>query len=676
MSPEKAVAGFKLEYPYTPAGDQPKAIAQLVDGIHDGIQCQTLLGVTGSGKTFTIANVIDKIQRPALVLAHNKTLAAQLTTELSEFFPHNAVEYFVSYYDYYQPEAYVPRTDTYIEKETDINWEIDKLRLSTTRSLFERRDVIIVATVSCIYGIGSPEDYGQVSVSIEAGTQYDRQQLLRQLVGMQYQRNDAGFQRGRFRVRGDVVEIHPAYDDLVLRCEFFDTQLERIVRVEPLTGEILDELRSVTIYPARFYVTPADRLRAAIDGIEDELKEYGSKLELQGKLLEAARLRQRTQFDLEMMRETGMCFGIENYSRHLSGRHAGQPPWVLLDYLPDDFLLVVDESHVTLPQVRGMFAGDHSRKQSLVDYGFRLPSAFDNRPLAFAEFEGYMRQAVFMSATPGAYEYAHSRRIVDQIVRPTGLVDPEVEVRPTDGQIDDLVDEIQKRVAVEERVLCTALTKRMAEDLAEYMTEIGIKVHYLHSEIDTLERVRILSDFRRGVYDVVVGINLLREGLDLPEVSLVVILDADKEGFLRSDTSLIQTIGRAARHQNGHVIMYADVVTGSMRTAIDETHRRREVQSRHNSEHGITPQSVVKTLRDITDRVVEDKESRHADESTLVGDLGFHRIGDMSRSETAAHIRDLEVMMRLAADALEFEKAAQYRDRIGVLRDELETTVI
>ena len=667
-----APAGFRLEAPYGPAGDQPKAIAQLVEGVRAGHRRQTLLGVTGSGKTFTIANVINAVQRPALVLAHNKTLAAQLTTELSEFFPHNAVEYFVSYYDYYQPEAYVARTDTFIEKETDINWEIDKLRLSATRSLFERRDVIIVASVSCIYGIGSPEDYGQVSLAIAAGQAYDRQWLLRRLVAMQYQRNDAGFQRGRFRVRGDVVEIHPAYDDFVLRCEFFDEELERIAKIEPLTGEILEDVESVTIYPARFYVTPAERLNEALKAVEDELTEYAAQLDERGKVLEAARLRQRTNFDLEMLRETGMCFGIENYSRHLSGRRPGQPPWVLLDYLPDDFLLVVDESHATLPQVRGMLAGDRSRKQSLVDYGFRMPSAFDNRPLAFDEFETYMRSSVFMSATPGPYEYEHSEQVVEQIVRPTGLVDPAIEVRPTEGQIDDLIGEINKRVQVHERVLCTTLTKRMAEDLAEYLAEIGIKVHYLHSEIDTLERVTILSELRRGVYDVVVGINLLREGLDLPEVSLVAILDADKEGFLRADTSLIQTIGRAARHLHGRVIMYADIVTASMQRAIDETYRRRSLQVQYNAEHGITPKSVVKALRDLTDRVVEAEALPRAAETAPAYELGFRRVDAMSRAEVAAHIKQLEAKMRLAAEALEFEKAAQYRDRISELRQDLE----
>ena len=666
-------AGFKLEAPYAPAGDQPKAIAQLVEGICVGHRAQTLLGVTGSGKTFTIANVINEVQRPALVLVHNKTLAAQLTTELSEFFPHNAVEYFVSYYDYYQPEAYVPRTDTYIEKETDINWEIDKLRLSATRSLFERRDVIIVATVSCIYGIGSPEDYDQVSVTIGTGENYNRQLFLRRLVGMQYQRNDAGFQRGRFRVRGDVVEIYPAYDDFVLRCEFFDEELERIVKIEPLTGEILEEIQAVTIYPARFYVTPAERLSKAVSSIEAELAEYGAELDAKDKVLEAARLRQRTNFDLEMLRETGMCFGIENYSRHLSNRRSGQPPWVLLDYMPDDFVFVVDESHVTLPQVGGMLGGDRSRKQSLVDYGFRMPSAFDNRPLSFQEVETYMRQSIFMSATPGNYEYEHSEQVVEQIVRPTGLVDPAIEVRPTEGQIDDLIGEIQKRVDLHERVLCTTLTKRMAEDLAEYLAEIGIKGHYLHSEIDTLERVTILSELRRGVYDVVVGINLLREGLDLPEVSLVAILDADKEGFLRSRTSLIQTSGRAARHLNGRVIMYADIVTESMQLAIDETYRRRMLQVQYNAENGVTPESVVKALRDLTDRVAQKDGVPGVSEAEReqANDFGFHRVDQMSRSEIAAHIKEIEAKMRLAADSLEFEKAAQYRDQIGKLRTEL-----
>ena len=668
-------AGFEIGADFQPAGSQPQAIQQLVEGINAGHRAQTLLGVTGSGKTFTIANVIQRIQRPALVLAHNKTLAAQLATELKEFFPKNAVEYFVSYYDYYQPEAYIARSDTYIEKETDINAEIEKLRYSTTRSLFERRDVIVVATVSCIYGITPPEDYGDMSLSLEVGGEYDRTRLLRVLVGLQYARTAASLEHGRFRVRGEVLEVFPPYDDFVLRLQFFGDELERVVRLEPLTGEILEELTSVTVYPARFYVTPIERLQRAIEAIGQELDKHLAQLEARGKVLEAARLRQRTNFDMEMLRETGSCTGIENYSRHLNAREAGDPAWVLLDYLPEDYLLVVDESHVALPQVRGMLAGDRARKESLVEYGFRLPSAFDNRPLSFEEFEQHMKTAVFMSATPGPYEYEHSEQIVEQIVRPTGLVDPAIEVRPTEGQIDDLITEIQKRVDVHERVLVTTLTKRMSEDLADYLAEIGMKVHYLHSEIDTLERVEILSDLRRGVYDVVVGINLLREGLDLPEVSLVAVLDADKEGFLRSETSLIQTIGRAARHLHGRVIMYADVVTRSMRRAIDETYRRRSLQVVYNEQHGITPVSIVKSLRDLTERVTQesgqDGLARAAEEEPAY-ELGFRRTNDLSRAELAQSIKDLERQMRLAADGLAFEKAAALRDQISEFRRNLE----
>ena len=668
-------AGFEIGADFQPAGSQPQAIQQLVEGINAGHRAQTLLGVTGSGKTFTIANVIQRIQRPALVLAHNKTLAAQLATELKEFFPRNAVEYFVSYYDYYQPEAYIARSDTYIEKETDINAEIEKLRYSTTRSLFERRDVIVVATVSCIYGITPPEDYGDMSLSLEVGGEYDRTRLLRVLVGLQYARTAASLEHGRFRVRGEVLEVFPPYDDFVLRLQFFGDELERVVRLEPLTGEILEELTSVTVYPARFYVTPIERLQRAIGAIGQELDKHLAKLEARGKVLEAARLRQRTNFDMEMLRETGSCTGIENYSRHLNAREPGDPPWALLDYLPEDYLLVVDESHVALPQVRGMLAGDRARKESLVEYGFRLPSAFDNRPLSFEEFEQHIKTAVFMSATPGPYEFEHSEQIVEQIVRPTGLVDPAIEVRPTEGQIDDLIAEIQKRVDVHERVLVTTLTKRMSEDLAEYLAEIGMKVHYLHSEIDTLERIEILSDLRRGVYDVVVGINLLREGLDLPEVSLVAVLDADKEGFLRSETSLIQTIGRAARHLHGRVIMYADVVTRSMRRAIDETYRRRSLQVVYNEQHGITPVSIVKSLRDLTERVTQesgqDGLARAAEEEPAY-ELGFRRTNELSRAELAQSIKDLERQMRLAADGLAFEKAAALRDQISEFRRNLE----
>lgn len=672
-------AGFELAAGYQPAGDQPRAIANLVQGLEAGHRAQTLLGVTGSGKTFTVANVIQQIQRPALVLAHNKTLAAQLATEFKEIFPRNAVEYFVSYYDYYQPEAYIARSDTYIEKDTDINAEIEKLRYSTTRSLFERRDVIVVATVSCIYGITPPEDYGDLSLSLDVGGEFERQRLLRTLVGLQYMRNDASLEHGRFRVRGEVLEIFPTYDDFAVRIEFFGDELERIVKLEPLTGEILEELQRVTIYPARFYVTPAERLTAAVTTISQELDERLAQLEARGKVLEAARLRQRTNFDIEMLRETGTCSGIENYSRHLNVRQTGDPPWVLLDYLPEDYLLVVDESHVTLPQVRGMLAGDRARKEALVEYGFRLPSAFDNRPLSFEEFEQHFNTAVFMSATPGAYEHEHSEQIVEQIVRPTGLIDPAIEVRDTRGQIDDLVGEINNRVQVNERVLITTLTKRMAEELSEYLAELGIRVHYLHSEVETLERVEILSDLRRGVYDVVVGINLLREGIDLPEVSLVAILDADKEGFLRSDTSLVQTIGRAARHVNGRVLMYADVITRSMQRAIDETSRRRELQVAYNTEHDITPASIVKGLSDLTDRVAKesgDERSTGIDEDAIREQMGFVRIDQMSRLEVAQAIKELESRMRLAADSLDFEKAAVLRDEISRMREELSSLTV
>ena len=670
-------AGFNLIADHQMAGDQPRAVEQLVKGINADHRIQTLLGVTGSGKTFTVANVIQQIQRPALVLAHNKTLAAQLATEFKEVFPDNAVEYFVSYYDYYQPEAYIARSDTYIEKETDINAEIEKLRYSTTRSLFERRDVIVVATVSCIYGITPPEDYGDLSLSMTVGGHFDRQRLLRTLIGLQYSRNDSTLDHGRFRVRGEVLELLPTYDDFVLRLEFFGDELERIVKLEPLTGEILEELDRLTIYPARFYVTPAERLQRAIETIEQELEECLSRIEAKGELLEAARLRQRTNFDLEMLRETGTCAGIENYSRHLNARRSGDPPWVLLDYMPEDYLLIVDESHVTLPQVRGMLGGDRARKEVLVKYGFRLPSAFDNRPLSFAEFEAHFNTAIFMSATPGPYEYEHSRQIVEQIVRPTGLLDPVIEVRKTRGQIDDLIGEINSRVLVHERVLITTLTKRMAEDLAEYLAEVDIKVHYLHSEIDTLERVEILSDLRRGVYDVVVGINLLREGLDLPEVSLVAILDADQEGFLRSDTSLVQTIGRAARHVNGRVLMYADEITRSMQRAIDETDRRRDVQVAYNREHEITPVTIVKRVSDLTDRVAREADqdgSTEAAEHSLEIGIGFKRIDGMSRIEIAQGVKDLQRQMRLAADSLDFEKAMLLRDQISRMRGELEAS--
>src|SRR5579884_788538 len=594
---------FKVEAPFQPTGDQPEAIAKLAEGIQKGYKKQTLLGVTGSGKTYTVAKIVEQVQKPTLVLAPNKTLAAQLYSEFKEFFPNNAVEYFVSYYDYYQPEAYIPRTDTYVEKESMLNEEIEKLRLSATRSLFERRDVLIVASVSCIYGLGSPEEYGEVVLTLKVGEERRRDKILRHLTEIQYERNDANFIRGRFRVRGDVLEVFPAYEDVAVRIEFFGDEIERMTEIDPLTGEVLGRRQRLDIYPAKHWVTTQDRLNKAIELIEAELEERLAELEAEGKILEAARLKQRTNFDIEMLRETGFCSGVENYSRHLAGRGAGEQPWTLLDYMPDDYLLVVDESHVALPQVRGMFAGDRSRKQVLVDYGFRLPSAMDNRPLTFPEFEGQINQALFVSATPGPYEHEHSEQIVEQLIRPTGLIDPGISVRPTRGQIDDLLVEIRQRVDKGQRVLVTTLTKKMAEDLADYMQELNIKVHYLHSEIDTIERVEILRDLRLGVYDVVVGINLLREGLDLPEVSLVAILDADKEGYLRSESSLIQMIGRAARHIEGSVIMYADTVTKSMQRAIDETNRRRRIQIEYNERHQIVPVGVKKEVRALSDRL-------------------------------------------------------------------------
>ena len=594
---------FKVEAPFQPTGDQPDAINKLVEGINKGHKYQTLLGVTGSGKTYTVAKIVEQIQKPTLVLAPNKTLAAQLYSEYKEFFPNNAVEYFVSYYDYYQPEAYIPRTDTYVEKESMLNEEIEKLRLSATRSLFERRDVLIVASVSCIYGLGSPEEYGEVVLTLKVGEERRRDKILRHLTEIQYERNDTNFIRGRFRVRGDVLELFPAYEDVAVRIEFFGDEIERMTEIDPLTGEVLGKRLRLDIYPAKHWVTTQERLNHAIELIEEELQARLQELEDEGKLLEAARLKQRTNFDIEMLRETGFCSGVENYSRHLAGRGEGDQPWTLMDYLPEDYLLVVDESHVALPQVRGMFAGDRSRKQVLVNYGFRLPSALDNRPLTFTEFEQEIHQALFVSATPGPYEYEHSQAVVEQVIRPTGLLDPQISVRPTKGQIDDLLSEIHKRVDNGQRVLVTTLTKKMAEDLADYMQELSIKVHYLHSEIDTIERIEILRDLRLGVYDVVVGINLLREGLDLPEVSLVAILDADKEGFLRSAGSLIQTIGRAARHIEGSVIMYADTITKSMQRAIDETNRRRKLQTTFNEAHNITPRGIKKDVKTLSERI-------------------------------------------------------------------------
>jgi len=657
---------FEIVSDFKMTGDQPQAVDGLVAGLDNGFKRQTLLGVTGSGKTFTMANVIARVQRPTLVICHNKTLAAQLSTEFKEFFPDNAVEYFVSYYDYYQPEAYIPRTDTFIEKEIDINEEIDKLRHAATRSLFERRDVVIVASVSCIYGLGEPEEYRSFVLSLKKGGSYRRQKLLRQLVDMQYERNDIDFTRGRFRVRGDTLEIQPAYEELALRIEFFGDDIERIMEIDPLTGELLRELDSVDIYPAKHFVTSHNKLMLAIESIKQELTERLAELKGQGKLLEAARLEARTNYDMEMLREAGYCHAVENYSRHLAQRPAGSPPSTLLDYFPDDFLLFIDESHMTIPQIRGMFKGDRSRKQTLVDYGFRLPSALDNRPLNFTEFQQRINQVVYTSATPGEYEYQHSRQVVEQLVRPTGLLEPTVEIKPTKGQIDDLLDQIKARVDKKERCLVTTLTKRMAEELADYLIEMGVKTHYLHSEIDTLERVEILRDLRLGVYDVVVGINLLREGLDLPEVSLVAILDADKEGYLRSSGALIQTMGRASRHIDGHVIMYADTVTSSMQAAIDETKRRRQIQLAYNKEHGITPQGIRKAIKDITARV------------KVAADV--HAVYDASapltREDITRLIKELEAQMKTAARNLEFEKAALIRDRIIELRKEFEPVEI
>jgi excinuclease ABC subunit B len=644
-------------------GDQPQAVEKLVTGLNNDYRGQTLLGVTGSGKTFTIANVIARMQQPTLVISHNKTLAAQLYSEFREFFPNNSVEYFVSYYDYYQPEAYIPRTDTYIEKEVDINEEIDKLRHASTRALFERRDVVIVASVSCIYGLGEPEEYRSFVLSIKKGESYQREDMLRKLVGMQYERNDIDFTRGKFRIRGDTLEIQPSYEEMATRIELFGNQVERMVRIDPLTGEFLGELDSVDIYPAKHFVTSREKLVQAVENIRQELIERLDELKRQDKLLEAARLEQRTNYDLEMMMEAGYCNGVENYSRHLSQRIAGSPPWTLLDYFPNDFLLIIDESHMTLPQIRGMYKGDRSRKQTLVDYGFRLPSALDNRPLNFEEFNRRINQVIYTSATPSEYEYTHSQQVVEQLVRPTGLLEPTIQIKPTKGQVDDLIYQVRLRVDKGERCLVTTLTKRLAEQLADYLIETGIKTHYLHSEIDTLQRVEILRDLRLGVYDVVVGINLLREGLDLPEVSLVTILDADKEGYLRSQGALIQTMGRAARHIDGHVIMYADNITSSMERAITETNRRRKIQENYNTEHCITPQGIKKAIKDITQRVKTVTES--GTEYTAIPE---------AREDIARLAKELEGQMRSAAKNLEFEKAALLRDRIIELRRELTTT--
>jgi excinuclease ABC subunit B len=656
---------FDLSTLLRPTGDQPKAIDELVSGLNAGQKRQTLLGVTGSGKTFTMANVIQQAQRPALVLAHNKTLAAQLYSEFKEFFPDNAVEYFVSYYDYYQPEAYIPSSDTYIEKDAQINDEIDKLRHAATRALRSRRDAIIVASVSCIYGLGSPTDYEERTIGLAIGDSIRRDRVLRHLIDIQYDRNDMTLVRGTFRVRGDTLEVYPAYEDLALRIEFFGDEIERIVELDPLTGEILASRDETAIYPARHFVTTVDKLALALNDIEAELEEHLEVLKSEGKILEAARLAQRTRYDIEMLQETGFCAGVENYSRHLARREPGQQPWTLLDYFPPEWLLFVDESHISLPQVRGMYAGDRSRKDTLVEHGFRLPSARDNRPLTFQEFENQINQVIFVSATPGPYEMEHSEQVIEQVIRPTGLVDPQISVRPTKGQIDDLLDEIHQRVARGERALVTTLTKKMAEDLSDYLKEMGIRTHYLHSEIHTLERVEILRDLRLGVYDVVVGINLLREGLDLPEVSLVAILDADKEGYLRSASSLIQIVGRAARHVDGTVVMYADKMTASMRAAIDETYRRRAIQVEYNERHGIEPRTIVKEIRDLTDRV-----KQAAEESVLYDSdgRGGGVITEIPADELARLILDLERQMKQASQQLEFERAALFRDQIVELR--------
>ncbi|MGD0708710.1 MAG: excinuclease ABC subunit UvrB [Anaerolineaceae bacterium] len=656
---------FKLHSPYQPTGDQPEAIRQLVEGIQKGYHDQVLLGATATGKTFAMANVITQLQKPALVMAHNKTLAAQLYAEFKEFFPENAVEYFVSYYDYYQPEAYVPRHDLYIEKETDINEEIDRLRLAATMSLMSRQDVVIVASVSCIYGLGDPSEYGKAVVTLKKGEIYRRNALLRQLIESQYSRNDLELKPGTFRVHGDTLEIFPAYEDhLAYRVSFFGDEVERLMAFNPMLGEILEEPDEITIYPAKHYITQEDRLKKAIHDIEAELDERIAYFKSQDRLLEAQRIEQRTRYDLEMLKEVGYCAGIENYSRHLDQRPAGSHPWTLMDFLPSEYLLFIDESHMTIPQIRGMYHGDRSRKEILADYGFRLPSALDNRPLTFEEFEQEMGYTIYTSATPGPYELGRANQVVEQIIRPTGLVDPEIEIRPTSGQVDNLIGEIKARTGAGERVLVTTLTKRMAEDLSDYLMEMGIKVHYLHSEVETLERVGILRDLRLGVFDVVVGINLLREGLDLPEVSLVAILDADKEGFLRSQTALIQTIGRAARHVHGRVIMYADKITDSMKMAIEETSRRRAKQVAYNQEHGIEPVSIIKAVYDITERL---QASQSAAEEKA--EYKTKRGPAMPKHELKAVITELERQMKEAARDLQFEKAAALRDQIYNLRE-------
>ena len=655
---------FELVSQYKPTGDQPQAIEDLVKGFKEGNQCQTLLGVTGSGKTFTMANVIQQINKPTLVIAHNKTLAAQLYGEFKEFFPNNAVEYFVSYYDYYQPEAYVPSSDTYIAKDSSVNEEIDKLRLSATAALIERRDVIVIASVSCIYGLGEPENFEQMMVSLRPGMEKDRDEVLRQLIDIQYDRNDMDFKRGTFRVRGDTVEVVPAdRGDTAIRVEFFGDEIDRISEIDMLTGEIKNTLNHIAIFPASHYVVPKERMEKAIKNIEIELEEQVKYFKEEGKLLEAQRIAERTNFDIEMMRETGFCSGIENYSRHLAGLAPGQPPNTLMDYFPDDFIIMIDESHKTVPQIGGMYHGDQSRKRTLVEYGFRLPSALDNRPLSFEEFENKIDQVMFVSATPGKYEEEHELLRAEQVIRPTGLLDPEVEVRPVEGQIDDLIGEVNKEIANKHKILITTLTKRMAEDLTDYMRELGIRVRYLHSDIDTLERTEIVRDMRLDVFDVLVGINLLREGLDIPEITLVAILDAAKEGFLRSETSLIQTIGRAARNAEGHVIMYADTITDSMRAALDETQRRREVQMAYNEEHGITPKTIQKAVRDLI------SVSRKVAASELQMEKDPE---SMSEKELEKLIKELEKQMKKAAADLNFEAAAELRDKLIELKKTLQ----
>ena len=655
---------FTIQSAYQPAGDQPDAIKQLIQGVKEGKRHQTLLGATGTGKTFTISNVIKEVNKPTLVMAHNKTLAGQLYSEFKEFFPDNAVEYFVSYYDYFQPEAYVPQTDTYIEKDSSINEEIDKLRHSATTALFERKDVIIIASVSCIYGLGNPEEYREMVVSIRTGMEIERNQLLRKLVDIQYERNDINFTRGTFRVRGDVVEIFPASrDEHCIRIEFFGDEVDRIREVDALTGEILGDRQHVAIFPASHFVTREEKMKIAIENIEKELEERLAVLRSEDRLLEAQRLEQRTNYDLEMMKEMGFCSGIENYSRHLTLREAGATPYTLLDYFPEDFLLVVDESHVTLPQVRGMYNGDQARKGVLVEHGFRLPSALDNRPLMFDEFQSKVNQAIYVSATPGPYELEHTPDMVEQIIRPTGLLDPTIDIRPIEGQIDDLIDEIHERIRRNERTLVTTLTKKMSEDLSSYLKEMGLKVEYLHSEIKTLERIEIIRELRKGTYDVLIGINLLREGLDIPEVSLVAILDADKEGFLRSERSLIQTIGRAARNSNGHVIMYANNMTDSMTKAIGETKRRREIQMAYNEEHGITPKTIIKKIPDI----IRATQAAEQEETYITKVTGGKKL---TKKELEKLVATLQVEMKEAAKALDFERAAELRDMIFELKAE------